>query len=130
MERIIELEGKEIGLKCTAGTVRAYRIEYGRDLIQDMTAIEQQLLEDQMLTQENTGIAENVLYMFAKQYDSNIPSLPEWLDGFSPYFVFSAIGAAIVMWRENLMTLSSAKKNIDQSSESGQQPSSSCEQSK
>ena len=103
---------------------------FGRDLIQDMTAIEQQLLEDQMLTQENTGIAENVLYMFAKQYDSNIPSLPEWLDGFSPYFVFSAIGAAIVMWRENLMTLSSAKKNIDQSSESGQQPSSSCEQSK
>lgn len=125
MERIIEIEGKEIGLKCTAGTVRAYRIEYGRDLIQDMSAVEQQLLEEKMLNQETTGIAENILYMFAKQYDRDIPSLPEWLDAFSPYFVFSAISAAIVMWRDNLMTLSSAKKNTDPSNGNGQQPSSS-----
>lgn len=111
MERVFEVEGQNIGVKCSAGTVRAYRNLYARDLIQDMVALEKELVETKTLSASSSEIAEDVVYLMAKEYDDSIPVMSEWLSGFSPYFVFNVVAQVIYMWRENLQTINSSKKN-------------------
>ena len=42
MEKLVEIEGKKIGLKASAGTVCAYRDMFGRDLLLDMGTFEKE----------------------------------------------------------------------------------------
>lgn len=111
MERIFEVEKQNIGVKCSAATVRTYRNLCARDLIVDMAALEKELVETKTLTPASEEIAENVIYLMAKEYDDTIPSIGEWLSGFSPYFVYTVVAQCIYMWRENLKTINNAKKN-------------------
>lgn len=111
MERKFEVEGQTIGAKCSAGTVRTYRNLFARDLIQDMVSLEKELVETKTLSAASAEIAENVVYLMAKEYDDTIPAMNEWLSGFSPYFVFNVVAQVIYMWRENLQTINSSKKN-------------------
>lgn len=110
MEKLVIIEGNEIGLKASAGTVRAYRDTFGRDLIVDIGTVEMEILDSKTLTAESAQVAENVVYIMAKEFDKDIPAIREWLDQFSPYFVFSAIVQVINMWRENTRTINSSKK--------------------
>ncbi len=111
MERVFEVENQNIGVKCSAGTVRSYRNLYGRDLIADMTLLEEELVKTKTLQSQSQEIAENAIYVMAKEYDNTIPGLGEWLSGFSPYFVYTVVAQCIYMWRENLKTLNTSKKN-------------------
>ena len=111
MERKFEVEGQTIGAKCSAGTVRTYRNLFARDLIQDMVSLEKELVETKTLSAASAEIAENVVYLMAKEYDDTIPTMNEWLSSFSPYFVFNVVAQVIYMWRENLQTINSSKKN-------------------
>ena len=120
MEKIIEIEGHSIGFKCSAGTVRAYRNECGRDLIEDTTLIESELVENQQLSPESVGNAEMIAYVMAKEYGQEMPpTVSEWLDNFSPYFAYNAIVHIINMWRENLKTINDSKKNTARPKENG-----------
>ena len=111
MERVFEVENQKLGVKCSAGTVRTYRNLFARDLIQDMVSLEKELVETKTLNAESAETAENVIYLMAKEYDDTIPAMNEWLSGFSPYFVFNVVAQVIYMWRENLQTINTSKKN-------------------
>jgi len=110
MEKMVEIEGTEIGLKASAGTVRVYRDCFVRDLIVDMGTLEAELLQQKGLSPESVKIAENVIWVMAHEYDPSIPVIQEWLDQFSPYFIYNAIVQAIYMWRENTATINDSKK--------------------
>lgn len=112
MERVFEVEGKNLGVKCSAGTVRSYRNLLGRDLIKDMVDLEKELIETKTLDSASAEIAENVVYLMAKEYDESIPAMNEWLSRFSPYFVFNVVAQVIYMWRENLKTINESKKKL------------------
>ena len=112
MEKNVEIEGIKIGLKVSAGTVRSYRDQFGRDLIQDMGQIEAEILANQIMTPETTKLAENIIYLMAREKNSDIGTIEEWLEQFSPYFIFNAITHVIIMWRENVRTLNKSKKKI------------------
>lgn len=111
MERVFEVEHKKVGVKCSAGTVRTYRNLHARDLILDMAALEKELVETKTLTPASEEIAENVSYIMAKEYDETLPDINEWLSSFSPYFVYTIVAQCIYMWRENLVSINSSKKN-------------------
>lgn len=128
MEKLIEIEGIEIGFKCSAGTVRTYRMEYGRDLILDIASAEREMLETKQLSAESAKIAEEVVYTMAKEYDPDIVPIKEWLDQFSPYFVYNAAALIIGMWYENTKTLNTPKKKVGKRKGNGPQGSSSSEQ--
>lgn len=110
MEKLVKIEGKEVGFKASAGTVRAYRDAFGRDLLLDMNQFETELLQTKSLSVETAPIAENALWIMAKEYDPDIPELEEWLDQFSPYFVYGACVHCINMWTENVKQINSSKK--------------------
>jgi len=115
MEKIVKIEGKEIGLKVTAGTVCTYRDIFGRDLLNDMSLFESELLKNRALSTDTAAIAEKAIWTMAKEYGEehgeDIPQLKEWLDGFSPLFTYNACVHAINMWVEGMKTLNSTKKN-------------------
>jgi hypothetical protein len=119
MEKLIEIEGKKLGMKCSAGTVRTYRDLFGRDLILDMATIEKELIETKQLTSDTCELAEQIIWLMAREYDHDLPELPEFLDQFSPYFSYNATGQVIYMWRECVKTLNSTKKNSEKLSENG-----------
>lgn len=128
MEKLFEIENHKIGFKCSAGTVRAYRMDFGRDLIRDIAEAERELVETKALTAESAGVAESMAYVMAKEYDPDIPPMEEWLEQFSPYFIYNCIALIIGMWVENTQTLNKTKKNKGKQSENGHQRSSSSEQ--
>lgn len=111
MERMFNIENQNVGVKCSAGTVRSYRNLFGRDLISDMALLEKELVETKTLSTSSEEIAENVCYLMAKEYDDTLPQIEEWLSEFSPYFVYTIVAQCIYMWRENLKTLETTKKN-------------------
>ena len=111
MEKRITIEGHEFGIKASAGTVRSYRDKYGRDIIVDIGTLEKEIIETKTLSSESAKIAENVIYQFAKDYDPELPSIEEWLDSFSPYFVYLAVPEVILAWTENMRTLQKSKKD-------------------
>ena len=113
MERIVKVAGEKIGLKVSAGTVRAYRDTFGRDLILDMGAVEADILgsKTRTLSASSAEIAENAIYIMAKEFDKSIGSIEEWLEQYSPYFIYGAVVHAIGMWHDNLKTLNESKKN-------------------
>ena len=125
MEKLVKLEDKEIGFKCSAGTVRSYRMNFGRDLIIDIANIEKELFENKLLGTESAQCAEEIAYTMAKEYDPDLEPIEEWLDQFSPYFIYTVVSEIIYMWAENIKTLNSTKKNSVKRKETHQQPSSS-----
>ena len=125
MEKLVKLEDKEIGLKCSAGTVRSYRMNFGRDLIIDIANIEKELFENKLLGTESAQCAEEIAYTMAREYDPDLEPIEEWLDQFSPYFIYTVVSEIIYMWAENIKTLNSTKKNSVKRKGTRQQPSSS-----
>ena len=125
MEKLVKLEDKEIGLKCSAGTVRSYRMNYGKDLILDIAMIEKELIENKVLGTESAQSAEEIAYTMAREYNPDIEPIEEWLDQFNPYFIYTIVSEIIYMWAENIKTLNSTKKNSVKQKETRQQPSSS-----
>ena len=125
MEKLVKLEDKEIGFKCSAGTVRSYRMNFGRDLIIDIANVEKELFENKLLGIESAQCAEEIAYTMAKEYDPDLEPIEEWLDQFSPYFIYTVVSEIIYMWAENIKTLNSTKKNSAKRKETHQQPSSS-----
>lgn len=121
MEKVIEIEGKKIGVKATAGTVCLYRGFFGRDLLNDMSLFEKELLKTKTLQTETAEIAEKAIWTMAREYyeahkddkdaPENVPQLKEWLDQFSPFFIYNACVHVLNMWIENTKSLNSTKKN-------------------
>lgn len=110
MEKTFEIDNQKINLKVSAGTVRTYRDAYGRDLIVDIGVIEKDIFDNKSMSAESSELAENIIYLMAKECNRDIEPLSEWLEKFSPFFVFKAVVFVIDMWHENMRTLNDSKK--------------------
>ena len=106
MDKIIRIDGKDVGFKATALTPRLYRHKIGRDIIQDLNKLRKaynkaaslpetataEEREDAQLSGMDLEIFENVSFIMARQYDANIPSTPEeWLDGFKTFSIYEIL---------------------------------------
>lgn len=111
MEKVVKLEGKQIGFRASAGTVATYRNLFQRDLLIDMGKFEKDILENKMLSIETMDIAEKAVWTMAKEYDDSLPDLSDWLKDFSPYFIHNACIECLNMWIDNIKQLNSSKKN-------------------
>lgn len=138
MEKIIVIDGKEVGFRATALTPRLYRHKIGRDIIRDLNqlkrsyektvaaqkiqkpgenATEQQVneyeqaMQDAQLSVMDLEIFENVAFVMARQYDANIPNTAEeWLEGFSVFSIYEILPDILELWQLNQQTTSTPKK--------------------
>lgn len=125
MEKMVKIDGKEVGFRATALTPRIYRHKIGRDMIQDLNKLQASYNKATQLPAEATDeerkeaqlsaldleIFENAAYVMAKQYDANLPNSPEeWLDGFETFSIYEILPAILELWQLNSATTAKPKK--------------------
>ena len=138
MDKIVVIDGKEVGFRATALTPRLYRHKIGRDIIRDLNqlkrnyekaidaqniqkpgkdATEQQVndyeqaMQDAQLSVMDLEIFENVAFVMARQYDQNLPNTPEeWLEGFAVFSIYEILPDILTLWQLNQQTTSTPKK--------------------
>ena len=138
MEKIVKIDGQDVGFRATALTPRLYRHKMGRDIVQDMnklrtaydkavrslmlpkpgpdasdedSAAYQEAVTAAQLSVTDLEIFENVAYVMARQYDAGIPDTAEaWLDGFSTFSIYEVLPAILELWNLNNMTTAATKK--------------------
>ena len=118
MDKILTIDGKEVGFRATALTPRLYRHKIGRDIIRDLNRLRKayvrvmqvqqsapgedatpeelaaytEALQDAQLDVLDLEIFEDAAYIMAKQYDASIPGSPEeWLEEFSTFSVYKIL---------------------------------------
>ena len=125
MEKMVKIDGKEVGFRATALTPRIYRHKIVRDMIQDLNKLQAAYNQATQLPDEATDeerkkaqlsvldleIFENAAYVMAKQYDANLPNSPEeWLDGFETFSIYEILPDILELWQLNSATTAKPKK--------------------
>lgn len=121
MDRIINIDGKDIKFRATARTPRLYRAIIGRDMIQDMaklrksfSAIEKAKEEEKEevgLSVLDLQIFEDTAYIMARQANPEIEqTADEWLDSFDMFSIYEVLPQLLELWAQNNKTTSVPKK--------------------
>lgn len=125
MEKTIKVGERYIKMRSSALIPRLYRFKFGRDMVQDMTAIQKAWKKVKDLSNDATDeekkeaqlsvldltIFENVAYLFAKHADPSIPDSPEeWLDGFDMFSIYEVLPQILDLWQVSARTTSTPKK--------------------
>lgn len=125
MDKIVKIDGKDVGFRATALTPRIYRHKMGRDIIRDMYALKKALKkkedlpktateeerEEAQLSALDLELFENIAYIMARQYDPETPDTPEeWLDGFNTFSIYEIFEPIFELWTANEATTAKLKK--------------------
>ncbi len=126
MKKVIQIDGREVGFKATALTLRFYRHFFGRDMIRDMVKLKKACRKAAELPVDATDeerheaqlstidleIFENAAWVMAFQYDKEAAgSDPElWLDGFKTFSIYEVFPEILALWELNQHTTSIPKK--------------------
>ena len=126
MERTIKIGGAELRMRASALIPRLYRFRFGRDLIKDMSQLEQSYRKAMNLKEDATDeekrdaqfsvldltIFENVAWCMAKNADASVPDSPdEWLDSIDGVFsIYEVLPSILELWAAGLQQTSSPVK--------------------
>ena len=113
MEKIIEINGKELKLKTSAAVPRLYRLIYERDIFDDFNYLNDQIQAGERPPEMYT-ILENVLHLMNRYADDTQPdSVEEWLDQFETLDIVQVLPVVVEMWKIENTSTSKAKKNTE-----------------
>lgn len=116
MDKVVEIDGKEVKFRATARTPRLYRVVIGRDMIQDMNrlikAYNRKKENDDELDVIDLQIFEDVAYAMARHANPDIEqkTADEWLDTFNVFSIYEVLPHIIELWAINTKQTSTAKK--------------------
>lgn len=124
VEKLLDINGREMGILVDARTPRIYRTITGRDIMIDMVIIqayqaERQKDDDIHINMDITVRAlqafEDLAYTMASQYaerhSEEIPdTADEWLEGYEIMDIYAVMPQIIQLWTEACRTTSVAKK--------------------
>lgn len=89
MEKILNIDGRQVKFKSTGAFLLRYKAQFKRDAIQDIFKLANAINEE---TNEITNIEAldlevfyNLVWTLAKTADNTIDPPMEWLDGFSEF---------------------------------------------
>jgi len=123
MDKVIEIDGREVKFRATARTPRLYRVLIMRDLIKDMNSLSKnyrKIAEKKdndpdaldSLSIEDLTIFENAAFVMAKHANPEMPEKTpdEWLDGFDMFSVWEILPQLLELWHMNNVQTSQPKK--------------------
>lgn len=121
MEKLIEIDGKQVPFKATARTPVLYRSIFGKDIFKDLVRLTDKVKKatennasESVLDDETLQVFLNIAYIMARQADKTIPSdMGEWLDQFSMFSIYQILPELLELWNMNMTQISEAKKNAD-----------------
>ncbi|MEA4869897.1 MAG: hypothetical protein VB062_04585 [Christensenella sp.] len=90
MEKIIKIDGKDVGFKCPASFPIRYKALCGRDFFADTARLG--AVKDDVM-QLDSQIIYDMTHCMARCYDPKIPADPaDWVDSFESFSVFEVFG--------------------------------------
>lgn len=126
----IEIDGKDVIFAASAAIPRIYRIQFKRDIFQDMAKIEKSVKKSQDKQKENRvsesdipiedlEMFENVAFVMAKhaaqKKGQDFPdNVYDWLDQFNTFSIYTILPEIVKLWNLNQQTQVESKKNLDQ----------------
>lgn len=111
MKRTITIDDQEVTFVATAKTPLLYKRWTGSDLFLDLNKLQSE--------QSNTlEVFSRLAYVMARQADSDIGDMDEWLDGFGMFSLYSALPQLTDMWSVEMQSTSVPKKKVSKRKES------------
>ena len=122
MEKIISINGKQVGFKATARTPSRYRKKFNRDLLKEFRRLNEKYEQAKNdpnieLSVEDLEIFERMAYIMAWQYDNTIPNNPDdWLDQFDMFDIYEVLDQIAGLMVTNQTELETPKKKAEEQS--------------
>lgn len=125
MEKIVQVDGKNVRMRASALIPRLYRFKFGRDVMKDMMNLKKAYKKVQELPDDATEeekqeaqlsvldltIFENMAYIMAKHADNTVPdTVEEWLDKYETFSIYEVFPTMLELWNMNQKTTSDPKK--------------------
>lgn len=114
MEKVLNIGGKEIKMKSTAGTMMRYRNNFNRDFIKDLVALQGKLNEKLETGKEfealDLDIFEKIAWCMAKTSNDDIPDIEHWLDEFETFDIMQVLPDIMSLLVANMEQINSKKK--------------------
>ncbi|EOW9529897.1 hypothetical protein ACO11K_003661 [Bacillus cytotoxicus] len=94
MEKTITVDGKQIRLKCTGATPMRFNAQFGKDYFAEVLKVAVigkegfASMDLSLLANLETESLYNIIYIFAKTANPDIPDKLSWLDSFDEFPVF------------------------------------------
>ena len=112
-ERIVNIDGKEVALRCSGATYIKYRNEFKSDLFTELQKFSEG--DGETLPEGAMETLLKATYVMAKQADPTIKeNFEDWLDQFDLMGSVTGIKDVLELITGNNLTLDEAKKNNDQ----------------
>ena len=114
MEKMVNIDGKELRMVANGATPRIYRLMFGKDIFADITGA----IKDGQLT--DVSAIEQLAFVLGRQGGSISTDIDidEWLGGLDdPMALVEAAGDILTLWAGNRTSLSESKKKKGRSTE-------------
>ena len=117
MEKVINIGGKEIKLKSTAGTMMRYRNNFNRDFIKDLISLQTKLQEKAETGTQfealDLDLFEKIAWCMAKTADDSIPDIENWLDEFDTFDIMQVLPELMNLLVANMEQINAKKKTVE-----------------
>lgn len=114
MEKVLNIGGKQIKMKSTAGTMMRYRNNFNRDFIKDLVRLQARLGEKLEKGQEfealDLDLFEKIAWCMAKTADNSIPDIENWLDEFDTFDIMQVLPELMNLLVANMEQINDKKK--------------------
>lgn len=114
MEKVLNIGGKEIKMKSTAGTMMRYRNNFNRDFIKDLVKLQTKLNDKLEKGQEfealDLDLFEKIAWCMAKTADNSIPDIEHWLDEFDTFDIMQVLPELMNLLVANMEQINDKKK--------------------
>lgn len=120
MEKVILIDGKEVKMASTVGTLYRYRMQFKSDFLKDLASLAEKL--EQIKKSKEVGVYdefnvmqlesfERIAWSMAKTADKNIPDIEDWLDEFDMFSIYEALPEILSLANTNFND-GNEKKNL------------------
>lgn len=117
MEKIININGKDIRMKSTAGTFTRYRMTFKSDLLKDLVNLKERFekvnnSENEQFRILDLQMFEQIAWALAKTADNSILPIENWLDEFETFDIYKIMPEMMELLLDNMQQDTNQKKNI------------------
>lgn len=89
MEKVIDIDGKQVTFKSTGAVPMRYKMQFGRDFFTDILSLEGAVKNDaqsvEAIRKINFDVFYDIAWTLAKTADKSIPEPLTWLDSFESF---------------------------------------------
>ena len=122
MEKTLNIDGKEVRFKSTAGTLMRYRMNFGRDLIKDIAKLEKRYKSVENGEDEfeiyDLEMFEKIAWSMAKTANNDIADIENWLDEFESFSIMVILPEIMDLLIANMKQEQESKKKFNEGGQS------------